>query len=86
MSPAELAESLRAMHRAARAHYSPAGGLPRVSIVMEQWRLSQLIHAADALDPEPGPCDMGDICIGCTPRVGNACHGESIQANDSESK
>lgn len=48
---AELADSLRAMHRAARAHYSPAGGLQRVSIVMEEWRLSHLIHAANALVP-----------------------------------
>ena len=52
MSPAELAESLRAMHRAARAHYSPAGGLQRVSIVMEEWRLSHLIHAADLIEAD----------------------------------
>lgn len=58
MSPEELAESLRAMHRAARSHYTPAGGLQRVSIVMDLHRLSHLIDAADALD-QPEPCDMG---------------------------
>jgi hypothetical protein len=51
VSPADLAESLRAMHRAARPHYSPAGGLPRVAVVMDEHRLSHLIHAANALAP-----------------------------------
>lgn len=51
MSPKELAESLRAMHRAARSHYTPSGSPDRVAIVMERWRLSHLIHAANALVP-----------------------------------
>lgn len=52
ISPAELAESLRAMHRAARAHYSPAGGPDRVAIVMERWRLSHLVSAAELIDAD----------------------------------
>lgn len=50
MSPAEIAESLRAMHRAARPHYTPTGQPPRVSIVMEPWRLQQLLDAAALID------------------------------------
>lgn len=49
MTPQELAESLRAMARHAVPHYSPAGCLPRVAVVMETWRLAHLVHAADAL-------------------------------------
>lgn len=52
MNPKELAESLRAMHRAARSHYTPAGGPQRKSVIMEEWRLSHLIHAAEALEAQ----------------------------------
>ena len=45
------------------------------------WRAAWIAATA-----KPGPCDMGPICIGCTPRDGNACPGASIKANDSESK
>lgn len=67
MTPQELAESLRAMARHAVPHYSPAGCLPRVAVVMETWRLEHLVHAADALvapdqpdnQPDTGPDTEG---------------------------
>jgi hypothetical protein len=83
-----LPTRLRAMHATQRWHFTPPveSGKPQVfSILASAERFGDLLLAADALEAKPaGPCDMGDLCIGCTPRMDDGSCPAAAQSVDPE--
>lgn len=52
MSPAELAAALRLIAAQAQPHFSLPGQPARVAIVVEPWRIGQILAAAELLHPQ----------------------------------